>query len=618
MAGEYKKGPNALHPETASAVGSRNSLNRDGRDEYVESRLIVDEEVDKIMNHIQSKLPPEVLQDLTIMGNIKSYMHTYYNSAFQNMLNRYLTTAEDELGKKVRDLIDKDENQTLNRYTPREIAALVNQIGGPELFNTGEVEKSIVNIMGHLQGHVQRGTFEFESATNGLLLQHTDVGSFVRGDNAYAVVKCTFRNNYKKPEEVYDIKLAINVLDSELISPIISHQKMTVDLIKDVLSNQLTHLIDKEIDEINQQLQLEGRPELSPNEMIFEKIKAIENYTDDDESENSKRYQLLPKFFMDRLKGMSAEADKAGEDPLRVREQMQRLLDANHIRTRGWNTAVNSITAILDTSRMGYQFAQNFKHARQLQIREYEETDIDQLPDERYTINLKYYDARQLREEKAAYSAQISEFHREIMRLWDVIEAIYKEEKAKQGWKDWQDLMGQTLERDKPKARRGWFSPPGESLSAEEEFKRVWNELTFVQRKLTTLEEMNQTYEQTINEFKERFLVARQRMDRIFELRFPPQRTMVEERLNFLEVQFMEFMARVNPFHVQPGLLLEVGITTIRRLRATVKGMSSVLNEYLSGISKGFSDRSAKGVMHRRSNVVGEGVGDFSARPAEP
>ena len=215
MAGEFKKGPNAVHPETASAVGSRNSLNRDGRDEYAESRLVVDEEVDKIMNHIQSRLPPEVLQDLTVMGNIKSHMHTFYNSSFQNMLNRYLTTAEDELAKKVRDLIDKDENQTLNRYTPREIAALVNQIGGPELFNTGEVEKSVVNIMGHLQGHVQRGTYEFESATNGLLLQHTDVGRFIRGDNAYAVVKCTFRNNYKKPEEVFDIKLAINVLDAD-------------------------------------------------------------------------------------------------------------------------------------------------------------------------------------------------------------------------------------------------------------------------------------------------------------------------------------------------------------------------------------------------------------------
>jgi hypothetical protein len=195
------------------------------------------------------------------------------------------------------------------------------------------------------------------------------------------------------------------------------------------------------------------------------------------------------------------------------------------------------------------------------------------------------------------------------------VEAIYKEEKAKQGWKDWQDLMGETLDRTKPKAKRGWFSPPIEEAPAEEGPKRSWNEISFVSRQLTTLEEMNQTYEQLVNEFKERFIVIRKRLDDIFELRFPDQRTIVEERLNFLEAQFMEFMGRVNPYHVQPGLLLELGITSIRRLRATIKGMSNVLNEYLSGISKGFSDRAMKDVGHRRSNVT-EGIGDFTA-PAE-
>ena len=164
MASDYQKGPNSLHPETPSAVGSRNSLNRDGRDEYVEARVVIDEEVSKILNQIQAKLPPEVLQELNVQGNIKSYLHEYFNQSLQNMLNRYLTTAEDEMGKKVRDLIDKEEHRTLNRYTPREIAELVNQVGGPELFNTEEVEKSIVNIMGLLQGHTQRGVFEFEAA----------------------------------------------------------------------------------------------------------------------------------------------------------------------------------------------------------------------------------------------------------------------------------------------------------------------------------------------------------------------------------------------------------------------------------------------------------------------
>jgi hypothetical protein len=611
MASEFNKGPNAVHPETPSAVGSRNSLNRDGRDEYVESRLVVDEEVDKIMNHIQAKLPPEVLQDLSVMGNIKSYLHNYYSSSLQNMLNRYLTTAEDEMGKKVRDMIDKEEHHTLNRYTPREIAELITHIGGPELFNTEEVEKSMVNIMGHLQGHVQRGTFEFEAATNSILMQHTDVGSFIRGDNAYAVIKCSFRDNYKKPEEVVDIKLAINVLDSELISPIISHQLTAGQLVKEITSNQIMVLVDKEIGEINQQLKLEGRSELSSHEGIFEKVKAIENYTEDDEGEHSKRYQLLPKAFLDRLKGLKAEENRTDYDPLRVKESIVKLLDANHIRTRGWNTAVNSITAILDTSRMGYQFIQNFKHARQMMLREYEETDQNLLPDERYEIQMKYYDGRQIREEKAAYSAQISEFQREVMRLWDVVEQIYLEEKTRGSKRDWNDLMASTLERKKAGSRGGWFQGD-RTEAAEGESPRLWNEVTFIERKLGTLEEMNQTYETVISEFKQRFLIVRRRLEEIFEVRFPDHRLIVEQRLNFLEGQFLEFMSRVNPYHIQPGLMLEITITSIKRLRATAKGMSNVLNEFLSGISKGFSDRADTQMERRRSNVT-DGIGSFEA-----
>jgi hypothetical protein len=388
-------------------------------------------------------------------------------------------------------------------------------------------------------------------------------------------------------------------------------------LIKEVTSAHITHLVDKEIAEINQQLQLEGKPELSGNEVVFEKVKAIENYTEDDEGENSKRYQLLPKFFLDRMQGLAGEVDKSGDyDPLRVKESITKLLDDNHIRTRGWNTAVNSITAILDTSRMGYQYIHNFKHARHLILREYEETDLALLPDERYEIGLKYYDAKQIREEKAAYSAQLNEFQREVMRLWNVVEQVYLEEKAKMGKRDWNDVMASTLERDKGGRKQGgWFQTAPEGGSAAQAPKRPWNEVAFIPRSMTKLEEMNQTYEHTVGEFKQRFLIVRQRLDEIFELRFPDHRLIVEQRLNFLESQFLEFMSQVNPYHIQPGLMLELSITSIKRLRATVKGMSNVLNEFLSGISKGFVDRALAHRGRRRSNVS-DGIGSFEQAEA--
>src|SRR5579863_1834927 len=109
-------GPNIIHPETPSAVGSRNSINRHNRDEYAESKLMVDEEVDKILNHLHARLPPEVLSRVEVAGTIKSKLHSFFNQNTQNMLNRYLTTVEDELGKKVRDLVDFEETRGLNRY----------------------------------------------------------------------------------------------------------------------------------------------------------------------------------------------------------------------------------------------------------------------------------------------------------------------------------------------------------------------------------------------------------------------------------------------------------------------------------------------------------------------
>jgi len=178
---DLPKSPNVFHPEKPSAVGSRNSLAQEFRDQQAEVDLLLSEEVDKVMNHITAKLPQDVLQRLDIMGGLKEKIYNYYNHNYQNMFNRYVVTSEDEMVKKVRNFIDKEEMKSLARYTPREIAQLLDQIGGMDKFNTGEIEKSIINMYGHLHGHVQRGVNDLENLTNSLLRQKTDVGAFIRG-----------------------------------------------------------------------------------------------------------------------------------------------------------------------------------------------------------------------------------------------------------------------------------------------------------------------------------------------------------------------------------------------------------------------------------------------------
>ena len=247
---DLPQSPNVFHPEKPSAVGSRNSLAQDYRDQQKEVNQLIEEETNKVLHHLTTKLPKEVLERLDVMGGVKEKLYNYFNQNYQNMFNRYMVTAEDEMLKKVRGFIDREEMKVLDRYTPKEIATLLDAVGGADKFNTGEIEKSIVNMYGHLQGHVQRGVNDLETLTNSLLRQKTDVGAFVRGENAYSIVKCAFKDNLYKPKTVTDVKLSVNILDTELISPIFQYQSTVEYLIKDLLSNHYMDVIDKEIEKI--------------------------------------------------------------------------------------------------------------------------------------------------------------------------------------------------------------------------------------------------------------------------------------------------------------------------------------------------------------------------------
>ena len=617
MAGDMiQHGPNVIHPEQESAVGSRNSLNRDKRDEYAEAKLLVDEEVDKILNHIHAKLPPEVLSRLEVMGSVKGKLHSYFNQSFQNMLNRYLTTVEDEFGKKVRDLIDLEEMRGLNRYSPRPISYLLDRVGGADKFNTSEVEKSIVNIFGHLHGHIQREMTDLETHTNSLLRRKTDVGAFVRGENAYAIVKCSFRDHRDKPENVYQIKLALNVLNSELISPIYHYQESIEHIIKDAIAKHLGEIVDKELSNINAALVDEGKNELTAEEKIFERINILEAHTSDEESEGSKRYTLLAKKFFDAIEGVQAEIHDNEYDVLGIRENIFKVIEDENIRNRGFNTAVNAITHILDTGKMGYQHLEFFKGSRRAVIREYSETDPDILPDERYGIEIVYYNKQQIDAMREAYGTQLSEIERCVIEVWDVTEAIYEEHRSATGHDDWSTLSARLLEVKPP--RRSWFSFGAGEEEAEEsveegERPRGWNEISFIDGMDSGHAASNPTYDTRSKELRARFPLMRNKMQEVFEETNPELRLIAENRIDFLEVEFNRFSAQINPFHLQPGLLVDMDIVSIKRKSATMMNMANVLNEFLSAISMGFQDSAFAEFSRRRSTQRQDMAGEFES-----
>jgi hypothetical protein len=609
---DLPKSPNVFHPEKPSAVGSRNSLAQEFRDQQAEVDLLLSEEVDKVMNHLTSKLPRDVLERLDVMGGLKEKLYNYFNQNYQNMFNRFVVTSEDEMVKKVRNFIDKEEMKTLARYSPKEIAQLLDQIGGMEKFNTAEIDKSIINMYGHLQGHVQRGINDLENLTNSLLRQKTDVGAFIRGENAYSVVKCSFKDNIKKPRNVSDVKLSVNILDAELISPIFHYQVTVEYLIKDLISKNIMDILDKEIEKMKDQIIDEGREEMQDTEIIFEKMRRVPNYTSDDKDDpKSKRYTFFAKSLIDKIEGLRAELDPEEYDAINIRENLKKIVDMENIRNRGFNTAVNSITSILDTSKMGYQFIENLKNARELRIREYEDNDINNLPDERYAIRLKYYDQAQLLNERKAYDAQLKSFEIEIQHLWDVLEMVYEDSKFLRGIVDFKDLA----KRMKNKIRRKIKAVTGDPLY--EDIEKSWDEISFIRPTETQIETMNRTYLFEKDKIKRRIVLMKEKLQNVYSYRYPIRRRVIEERLARMESEFYSFDYMINPYHIQPGLLLDVDITSIKRKKATLDGMANVLNEFLHGVSKGFQDAAFAAFSRRRSTTREDIAQSFAQTPTE-
>lgn len=603
MAGDLPRSPNVFHPTKPSAVGSRNSLAQEGREQNEEFDRLIAEESGKVLKEVTTRLPPEVLKELDVMGGLKQKVYNYYNQNYQNMFNRYIVTTEDEMVKKIRNFVDKEETKALARYTPKEISELLDQVGGADKFNTGEIEKSMINMYGHLQGHMQRGMNDLENETNSLLRQKTDVGAFIRGENAYSIVKCAFKDNPIKPKTISDVKLSVNILDSELISPIFQYQASVEYIIKDQISKTIIDMIDKEVEVFQDQLVDEGKEELADSEIMFERIKRVPDFTDDDkENADSRRYTFMAKELVDKIEGLRAEIPKEEFDSQNIRENIKKIVDIENIRNRGFNTAVNNITAILDTSKMGYQYIENLKNGRELVIREYEDTNDLLLPDERYAIKLKYYDHTQLVKLRGAYDNQMEEFRKEVIHIWDVSEVVYQGGKKFGSINDFDDLTKKVKGKmAKVLQNKGIYNTHADTLYEEE--VKLWNEILFLKAEDTEVEKLNQTYLHEKELMKKMLRRTRDKVKTTFGYENPKTRVVMDQRIDFLEHEFESFDYAINPYHIQPGLILDVDITSIKRKKFTLNRMANVLNEFLNGVSKGFQDAAFASFKRRRSTV---------------
>ena len=142
-------------------------------------------------------------------------------------------------------------------------------------------------------------------------------------------------------------------------------------------------------------------------------------------------------------------------------------------------------------------------------------------------------------------------------------------------------------------------------LTIEEEnlAEKEWDEVGFVKPEDTDVQVLNRSYINEKADLSKRFILMRKKLEKTFENQNPIERVAIEDRLNFLLEEYNKFEYNINPYHIQPGLLLDIDITSIKRKKYTLQAMANVLNEFLHGVSKGFMDAAFASFSRRRSTV---------------
>jgi hypothetical protein len=385
------------------------------------------------------------------------------------------------------------------RYHPRAIAELLRSSCDTGKFNAGEIEKPLVN------------NSSLENHANTMLRHSADAPLY--GDDAYTVLKCVFMDNAFKPKTVTDIQLVVNILDSALSGFRFNDFAAIRHLIKDIC-NHVIEGIKSEIDVSGEQ----------------------------------------PAGLVERITALCSEIDPAAAN---IGEKFKNIDYVEQIRNRGFGMAVNSLIAMLDGAQIGHQFIEYLENTRELILREYEDTDAAGLPDERYSIHLRYFDATRLGEVRNAYDAQIKKFENDVQQLWDLIEVIYRDSKSIFKVNDFEDLVRKNMSRTKtlPGSKAGESYEAGGGTRA-----------------------------------RTRIALMHERIKNMYDSLKPNERCVIEDRLTWLEKEYTRLDQMVNPHQLQEGLLLNLEITSIKRKKTTVNSLANVLSEFLYKARADFQD----------------------------
>jgi hypothetical protein len=400
------------------------------------------------------------------------------------------------------------------------IEMMLESLGGADRFNTGEIEKSTK----------QWGIDDLEAHTNNMLRRKAGIGSVVNSQKANSVAACVFKDNAKKPKTVTDLRLTVNIPETELIDPETRFKAGAAYLVKEIICKRLHESIDREIN-------------------------AEDNDPDD---------------FLDRFLNQRVEINSA--DLEQHLQKIDKHDEIEELRDKGFAAASNLIVSILNAVNLDCQFLENHKEKRELMIREYEETDEDVLPDEHYQIMLRYFSKARLLEEREVYNERLRALSVETQRFWDLLEVIYQDSKSVFKVNDFEDLVRKNKSRinelikNRAGGGAGYYDPQN---PVEAPLAAPQGEKQKIQVLLARMEE---------------------RIKNISDSMYPVERQISEERLSILKNELSCIEDGINPYNLQPGILVDIDLTSIKRKRTTLDSIAAALGRFLNSVSSCFND----------------------------
>jgi len=466
---------------------------------------IIREQAGRFSSQLGAKLPVESIPRLD------EKLYNFINQNYRGISGNFPMGHSDE--------ITFDSRGKAVKNTVVEITAMLENEGYQ--FNTGEIEKS--------QANRQWGIGDLEAHTNNMLRRKAGIGSVVDSQKANLVVSCVFKDNAMKPKTVTDLKLSVNIPETELIDSETRFKVSAAYLIREIICKRLSESIDNA---------------------------EILNTATTEEAVN----------FFDSL--LNDRVEIYASDP----EEYLQNLDVNdeieEIRDKGFSAASNLIVSILNAVNLDCQFLENLRDRREITLSEYADTDDLILPDEHYQIRLRYFSNTRLLEERAAYDGRLKSLSVETLRLWDLLEVIYQDSKSVFKVNDFEDLVRKNRNRINDLIKDGTGKSPYDTQKPPE----------------TPLAPAHGENEEI------RVLLARmeERIRNISDNMYPVERQITEERLSMLEKEFSCFENCINPYNLQPGILVDIDLTSIKRKRTTLDSMSAVLGKFLDNVSACF------------------------------